>query len=236
MPTHFKIHDSGVDKVFERQMRNWEIARSQRTTPPAAPGQQVEHFVTISRSVGLSGDDAARAIGQRLGWPVFDKEVLQEMAGDDDVRRRLYELMDGRDLSWLEACLQPFSVSGAERDDYFHRLTETILSLARKGHAVFLGRGADLILPRDLGLRVRVMASRRYCIEQYARAHDLTIKKAEKVVEDIERERYRYIRNHFHVDAAEPTRFDLIFNQEHLTTGEIADIVAAALRVRRIIV
>ncbi len=235
MLAEVKGQTRGADKLVERQMRNWEIARAQKTSGTAEVLQQVEPFLTVSRNVGLSGLDVAQQIAARLGWPVFDKELLQHMAGDDAVRRRLYELMDGRDLTWLESCLRPLGVTGAERDDYFHRLSETILSLARKGRAVFVGRGADLILPREMGLRIRLTASRAYCTGQFAAAHGLQQKQAEKQIADIERERTAFIHRHFHVDAGDPTRFDLCLNCERLAPEEVAELVLAAMRLRRMI-
>jgi cytidylate kinase len=234
MSTQVRIHTSGVDRLVERQMRNWEIARAQ-VPAVSVPSQQVEQFITISRAVGLSGDDVANEIAARLKWPVFDRELLQHMAGDDDVRRQLYELMDGRDLTWLESCLRAFGFAGAERDDYYHRLSTTILTLARKGHAVFLGRGADLILPRVLGLRIRLVASLPYRIERFAQQNKVDTRQAEKDIAEIERERTKFIQHHFRVEAGDPARFDIGLNAERLTPSEIADIVMAAMRVRRMI-
>jgi hypothetical protein len=80
-----------LGKLVERQMRNWELSRAQRPVPqPAAPPRQVEDFVTISRLVEAGGQEVAHELGQRLGWPVFDREILQAMAHDDAVRARLY--------------------------------------------------------------------------------------------------------------------------------------------------
>ncbi|MCP5110323.1 MAG: cytidylate kinase-like family protein, partial [bacterium] len=72
MPTH-----ADTSRLVERQMRNWELARAQRVEVPAVPGaKEVEHYVAISRTVGSGGSEVAVLLGERLGWPVFDKEIL----------------------------------------------------------------------------------------------------------------------------------------------------------------
>ncbi|RMF79739.1 MAG: hypothetical protein D6744_08860, partial [Planctomycetota bacterium] len=93
-----------IDRLIEKQIRNWEIARAQRRQTPTEDdsGQAVAPFVTISRMVGSGGTEIARRLGERLGWPVFDKDLLQKMAGDDRVRVRIYEAMDERDVGWID--------------------------------------------------------------------------------------------------------------------------------------
>lgn len=230
MPSLLGIKNLPVARLVERQLRNWEFARQQRDGGPAPRAGQVMDFLTISRSVGVPGDKIAAAIHKELDWPMFHRELLQAMAGDDKCRRRLYDAMDERDLGWLEEFVRAMSFSDNAKDDYFHRLTETVLSLARKGHAIFLGRAADLILPREMGLRVRITASRAYCIRQYAKAKGVSLKQARREVERVERERSVFIRRHFRVDAAEPTRHDLIINLEYITLNQAVDLILTLMR------
>jgi len=84
--------------MVEKQMRNWELAKAQRLTVPEPRRAEVEDFIAISRSVGAGGNSVAVVLGEALGWPVFDKEILQTMAGDDAIRREIYASMDERDI------------------------------------------------------------------------------------------------------------------------------------------
>ncbi|MEW6251294.1 MAG: cytidylate kinase family protein, partial [Planctomycetota bacterium] len=152
-----------IAKLVEKQMRNWELSRAQRAAGPGGQGgtgtaQRVAPFVAISRSVEAGGSEVARELGEALGWPVFDREILQAMAGDNEVRARLYENMDERDKSWIEDALKWLLRGRVPPEDYYYRVTEAVLAIQRQGPAVFLGRGADLILPKELGLRVRLDA------------------------------------------------------------------------------
>ncbi len=123
MPTGKPSHDSGIAKVIERQMRNWELARSQRATLPALKRKEVENFVALSREVGARGREVAELVSERLGWPVFDRRLLQTMAGNDQTRQRVYATMDERDLGWLEQMLRVVTQPGFVKNDYFHRLS-----------------------------------------------------------------------------------------------------------------
>lgn len=224
-----------IDSVVERQMRNWELARQQRGPIPVDGQRQVAEFITISRAVGLPGREVASLLNLKLGWPMFDREILQAMAGDDECRRQIYEVMDERDLGWLETILKGMRAGVDGREDYFRRLSETVLALARKGHTIILGRAADLILPKDIGLRIRITASRNHCVKSYADLKGVSLEKAAKDVEEIEHERARFVRHHFHIEVNDPSRNDLTFNMERFTVQQVADIILAALRTKGVI-
>lgn len=227
--------DSTIAKFVERQMRNWELARQQRLqVDRVREDQQVEDFVTISREVAAGGFAVAEQLGQRLGWPVFDKEILQHMAGDDQLRARLYEKMDERDASWLESVLRWLLQGEFRKEDYFHRLSETVLALARQGPAIFLGRCVDLILPGDRCLRVCLLAPEKDRVKEYARRNQCAEKTARAQIEHIERERAEFCRKVFGRDPADPTRFDLVFNLGRVSQADAVELIIAALRLRGI--
>lgn len=223
---------AGVNKLLERQMRFWELSREQRPPPPPAGPPQVRDFITISRMVGSGGSEVAAIVHERLGWPLFDREILAAMSHDDAIRQRLYASMDERDLGWLEESVRAVVQGEFVKNDYFHRLTESVLSLARQSSAIFLGRAADLMLPKDRGLRVRVVAGPERCIERYARRRSIGLAQARSEIERIEKERSEFIDRHFRIDAADQTRHDLIVNLDRFTPGQAADLVLSALRFR----
>ena len=225
--------DSNIARIVERQMRNWEIARQQHPQVEHDKDQQQVHdFVTISREVATGGAAVATRLGERLGWPVFDKEILQHMAGDDQVRTRLYEKLDERDTNWLESALHWLLQGEFRIEDYFHRLSETVLALARQGPAILLGRGADLILPKSRGLRVRLLAPEEDRVSEYARRHQCDEKTARDQIERTAHERAEFTRRHFGKAADELTRFDLVLNLGRLSHDDAVELIVTALRLR----
>ncbi|MCG8409070.1 MAG: cytidylate kinase-like family protein [Phycisphaerales bacterium] len=223
--------------LIEKQMRNWEIARSQRTEHSARPArQEVEHFISISRAVGLPGNEIASLLHDRLGWPVFDREILHTMAGDDTYRERIYGELDEHDEGWLQEFTRSLTQGRfISREEYFRSLMETVVALARQGHVIFLGRATDMILPKDIGLRVRLTASRDYCVHRFAEQNHLHYEAAVRQIEEIEHERARFLRSHFHVEASEQTRHDLIINFERFNREQTADMIMSALKIRGIV-
>jgi len=225
-----------IQHLIEKQLRNWELARSQQVPQQHEPRPAVHPFVTISRQVGAGGLTVAEGLAQRLGWPVFDQQLLHAMAGDDRVRERLYESMDERDIHWLEEVMH-WMLHGRPHSphDYVQRLCRTVLAIARGGSAIFVGRGADLILPQETGLRVRLAAPREQRVENFARRHGLDPQQARDEIERVEKERAEFVRRHFHRDANDPLRFDLVVNTGRMEAAGTVDLILAAVRLRGLI-
>jgi cytidylate kinase len=227
-----RVYTDDVNKLVEKQLRNWEFAHAQQPAPGASTPQAVRQFVTISRTLRSGGHQVAELLGEKLGWPLFDREILHAMAGNDQVRARLYRHMDERDESWLEDALHWVIEGELRKDDYFCRLTETVLALARKGPAIFLGRAADLILPRDHGLRVRVIAPLDQRVQTYAAEISASESAARIEVERIDAQRDEFRRHHFGPHANDDTRHDLHINLGRFTTEQAVELIIAALRIR----
>jgi hypothetical protein len=225
---------SGIARLIEKQLRSWEQARMQRLKTPGPRKPEVEDFICISRMVGVDGHGIAAALGEKLHWPVFGRELLDTMAGDDAIRQRIYANMDQRDLNWWEESLRAVMDKGFVRNDYFRRLCETVLSLARQGNSVFLGRGADLILPKDRGFRVRLIASAENRIESHARTTGMDPESAKQEVEQIERHRAEFFVHRFGVEASDPLRHDLVLNLDRWSFQDAVTLIldARALRQR----
>ena len=116
--------------------------------------------IAISREAGARGSSVAREVGRRLGWTVYDHELLESIAREMKVRASLLESVDEKHKSWLEERVEAFSAIPYVSENAFVRhLVETVLSLGVHGECVIVGRGAAHILPAATTLRVRLIAA-----------------------------------------------------------------------------
>lgn len=224
----------GLSRVIEKQMRNWELGRAQRPDVFVTSQQDFAPFVTIANVCGAGGNEVAQMLAERLGWPVFDREILTLMARDDDVRESLYRSMDERDLNWFENVFRTLVQQEFRKNDYFHRLTQVVLWLARQGPAIYVGRSVDLIMPKDKGLRVKVVASMERCVENFVRFSNVSPEQAWREIERIERERREFVENHFHIDPYTAMRFDLQIRVDRFATSQVVDMITCAIIARGI--
>jgi len=222
-------HSPDIARLVERQLRNWELTRGQKPSR-VRTHEEVHQFVTISRAVGAGGARVATLTGQRLGWPVFDKELLQAMAGDDCLRQKLLATLDERDVSWLEEVLCWMFRGDFRPSSYLPRLAKTALTIARGGHAVFVGRATDLILPKAVGLRVRIIADPERCVRAFAQRGGISLDEARREVDRIERGRAEFICRRFDRQATDPLRFDMLLNLDRISPEHAVELILAGLR------
>src|SRR5687767_12951302 len=64
-----------------------------------------EFTIALSREAGTYGALVARKAADRLGWPVYDQELVQRIADDMGVRRTLLESVDERKVGWVSESL-----------------------------------------------------------------------------------------------------------------------------------
>jgi cytidylate kinase len=187
--------------------------------------------VAFSREAGSGGITVANEVGRRLNWPVFDQQIMEKLAQDLKVDVTLVEDYDERRGSWLVDTIKAFSASGSVSEvAYFHRLVRMLQALGARGECVVVGRGSMYVLPLDTTLRVRIVASREDRIAFIARERQLTRAEAARFVDTKDRDRLKFIKDHFHKDPADPLTYDLIVNRSRFSVDETAELVIEALQ------
>lgn len=223
-----QLLSAGMSSVVEQQMRNWELAKSQHLDDgPVLPAENTD-FICLTREFGTNADQIAALVAEKLGWPFFDREIIHAMAGNDALRELVYASMDEREIGYFEELLHSFLDPGSFRGDYFHELTHTIRSIARQCSAVFVGHGADMILPPDAGLRVDIVAPMEMRIRNAAERLQIPWEQARREIERLEKERAAYLRRHFPRGKRVSRPYDLVINLRRLSIAAAADLIVAA--------
>ena len=189
--------------------------------------------IAISREAGTRGPAVARSVGERLGWQVYDHELLEIVARDLNVRVQLLEEVDERHITWLQECVEAFAAVPAVREGkYIQHLIEVLLSLAARGRTVIVGRGSPFVLPSATTLRVRLMAPLEDRIEVICRERKLSHAEAARFVAQTDRERAQIVKLHFQRDPADPQHYDMVLNTSQFSIDECASLVIDALNAK----
>lgn len=214
-------------------MRNWELAKSQRGPEAPPPTGKLHPYVAISRTIGSGGTQVARVVAETLGWSFFDRELLDVMASDDDVRRRMYAIEDEHERGLFEDVLLSIGSGGpAQRDDYFHNVVRASVSLAARQPAVFVGRGVGYILPAPAGVTVRIVAAADHCDARYAVRRSLPMETARKERVQLEADRRKFLRKHFGHRTDDEASFDLTVAVDRIGQGEAVNLITTLVRSR----
>ena len=188
-------------------------------------------YLLISREKGAGGNTVARLAGKRLGWQVFNNEIVDEIAQKAHVRRQLIESLDERDQATIQDILgQLLNPQEIGTSGYLGYLKQVVLTLGHQGDVVIVGHAARFILPGQFGLSVRMVAPIEARVRRIADKVRLSLDAARVEVERTDRERVKSVRRYFGHDVADPLSHDLIINTAALTAEAAAEVVITALQ------
>jgi cytidylate kinase len=194
------------------------------TLPPQGtikhPRQPV---ITISRDYGSGGDVIASQLCQRLGLPLYDEDLLREVArrlnDDPAILRMLDEGFGHAKDMWL---YRLFSGKDIGVDTYRDTLIKVVMSLGRLG-GVIIGRGAHVILHDACALRVRIAGTPEVCARRMAAAGHGTEDSELAKAKDINHRRGKFVWEVFHSRLSDVNQFDLTVNTDRM--AEFEDVV-----------
>lgn len=189
--------------------------------------------IAVSREAGSRGSTIAGRVGQKLGWPVYNQELLEYIAQEGAFREDMVDNLSPAAAQWaatqLETLLREQNLS---QHPSIIDLARIILSLGAQGQVVLIGRGAGCILPRDTTLHVRIVApleDRIAYVKQWLR---LSREAAAEQVHARDHRRAEFIATHFHRQPGEVYQYDLLLNSSLLGEDLCAELIAQAARAK----
>jgi cytidylate kinase len=226
--------NGNVTDAAERQMQRWLHRQKGQENAALAPSTGklagIGPYLTISREAGAGGSRIARLVGETIGWEVLDRELLECLAERYHTSPAVLELVDETTTHWITEIfgnwINPASVSQMQ---YVFRLGRVILMAASGGKVIFVGRGAQFLLPHDRGLSVWLVAPLKYRVQQIMERRHLSFEEARDYVGKTDAGRRDFVRQYFHHDVPDPHLFDLVVNVEKLGPESAAHLIAETL-------
>ncbi len=229
--TH-KSSSQRMSEALEKARKHWlketqsapaQVSSEEKVTPTA-------FTITISREAGARGSTIAEKVGEKLAWPVYNKELLDLISQETGLKVDLLESVDEKHVSWLQECVEAFtSTPYVSENAYVKYLVNALFSLASMGDCIIVGRGAPQILPAHHTLRVRLVGPQPERVDYIAKKFGLKRADAVKWVAQKDKERDQFVRNHFQKDPADPHNYDLVINTMRVSADIATDMIVAAL-------
>ena len=227
---------SNLEQIVDRQVHSWEVRQKLAREGAKAAPHELSHlkegpWITLSHQPGSGGAELARMLSKKLGWQVWDKEIITAIAHNDPAREKMLSLLDGHAVGALQEFLTTVMVRGTvSRNGFAHELAQVIWTLARQGRAILIGRGANWLLDSRHGLRVRTMAPRDLRARRVARERNIDLSLAEETVRSEDGQFAGFIRQLYHKDINDPLGYDLVLNLGELDVDVAAEMVVTAVR------
>lgn len=225
--------ESSTERLVDRAIGHWEKGRRAAATQPGTAPPKPGLTICLEREAGTQGSVIAHEVGKLLGWPVYDRELLEKIAQEMHLQVRLLESVDERHESWLEEAVESFSqIPLVGESVYVRHLVRTVLALGTHGECVIVGRGAAFILPAERTLRVRLIGRPEDRVAVAARKLGVDESEAARTVRSLDRQRRMFVRDHFLKDSSDEHNYDLILNTSRFTPAACAELIVAATEYR----
>ncbi len=227
---------------IERRMRA-QIQVLHRLAKKDELGMQAENkppFVTISRQFGCRAFDLSEALSAKLkaefpnyDYVIYDKKLLETLGDHDEMLAEMIHALSKSTKTEMEDWLDStFSGKPLEFKVYRH-LAKTQVTLASAGACILIGRGGALTTRHlDSGIHVRLVAPIQWRINTLNSVPDRKEVISRDTIERYDKERDGFVRKYLGLDITAATNYDLVFNNEKLSTSEQAAILVDLIKIR----
>ncbi|MCD6350539.1 MAG: cytidylate kinase-like family protein, partial [Armatimonadetes bacterium] len=190
-----------------RSFARWHVDRqlAERFWRDARERPAMGDVITVSRQMGSGGTTVAMMVAKELDFKLYDREIIEHIA--DRLRAELHQIepLDEATTGAVQGIIHGVLEHLPSSATYKRILTEVLRSIAEQGQVIIVGRGAGLVLPHSL--RVRIVAPFEVRVARVAELEDLTPRQARDLVARTDRQRQAFGRAHFRVDLSDPTLY-----------------------------
>jgi cytidylate kinase len=216
----------------------WLFGTADQTSQPRPQPIPVARFqnLCVSREAGAGGGALARIVGERLGWKVYDDELIEAIAHRMEVTldevRALDELAPSVVQDWLLPLREEYY---APQEAYLDHLAKLIEAIGRAGESILVGRGAGFMLPRETTLSIRVIAPLKERALRLAERMGVSVRTARRAARDLDRRRAQFDRTMHRANVHDPHHFDLVLDTHSLGLEIAAEVVIQTIEIGRTI-
>jgi Cytidylate kinase-like family len=191
--------------------------------------------ITISRQMGAGGIEIANLLAGQLSarccrvWVVFEKNLAQLVWQNHHLPAPVGRFFDeGIPQAIHDTAQELLGVRITGWNQVEHTVA-TILRLAGRGDAIFVGRGANIITANQKAvLRVRLIAPFAKRVRQIEEQHRLGTQEAVELISATDDMRRRYIKHYFRAEIDDPINYHFVINTGAIGYQETAHIIAEA--------
>jgi hypothetical protein len=199
-------------------------------------------LVTISREYGAGGSELGVLLGQRLGWPVLDHELIAKLAQRLSCEEGEVVAMDEHAPSFFERLAAVGTVTAPESRSHMRPWStdpdcvaaaarEVLLEAVENLPLIVVGHGGNcLFRGRTDVLRVRVIAPVELRVQRVARRSNVSPSRAASEIRRRDSDRQHYLQRYYRSDANDPYGYDLQINTGTVSLESAADVVFGLIR------
>lgn len=198
-------------------------------------------FVCISRQAGAGGHSLGEMLLKKTeehhyadlfrGWMMFDKELCEAVATEEDLRVSLNVLVSEEYHSDMSDYIHQLVSGETPQFAVYKRLFEIVRTLAAVGKVIIVGRGGSFVTRNmQAGISVRLVAPEEMRVEAIKTLLNESTEEAKKRVAKHARESAHFVRDLFASDINDAGNYDRLWDTGETPIEDIADTLMGMIK------
>ena len=181
-------------------------------------------IITVSHAAFTNGSAIAEKVAANLNYQCVNREVLMEASRRYGIPEAKFTEVLETQGHWWERWLESLRL-------YRITLQAAMCEMAQGGNLVYFGRAGQELFPgiRHV-LKVLIIASMDYRIEQVKIRRGLDGESARQFLKDLDRIRGRRLRALFNIDWQDPVGYDVVINTSRIHPDMAVFLITEAAR------
>jgi cytidylate kinase len=223
------------DTIFLEKCQTYIDCHMQRPRSEAGQSLQPAPSITISRQTGAGGLTVAKSLadwlnhrvpGAGVNWTVFHKNLVSKVLEDSKLPARLAQFMPEDKVSGISDAVEEILGLHPASWKLIRRTTETILQLAELGHAIIVGRGANVVAQRLTNtFHVRLVGGLNRRAERIMAQRKINKAAALGSIKKSDAGRKRYVKKYYGANIDDPLMYHLIINTDDLAEPDVSALI-----------
>jgi cytidylate kinase len=205
-------------------------------------------LITISRQYGAGGSEVARQVAAALGWRVVDNELVEQVAARAGLPPERVAEREERCATFVERLARTLAAATPDvfpppdtagtmvdlSETELVKITEAVVrEVASRGRVVLVGRAAPAVLARETdALHVKLVAPRAFRLEVATARLGCPAERAAQVLDETDKMRGRYIREHYSRNWEDPVNYHLVINTAAVGFDGATEVIVERARAR----
>lgn len=217
-----------LTKIVEDRIKAWEAEKLRNKNFASQKGNFP--VITISREFGSRGAALAGLIGERTGFKVWDREIIEAISKELGSNQEFVETIDENRRDMIEDAIFGFLKNVNTNVNYLRTLVRVVKTVEQHGNAIIVGRGSNYICLNPDSVHVRVVSPVKKRAADYAERKGVKMKEALAVIDRKDKERADFVKKNLKNDVYNASDYDIVLNSGTLDMDAMMEIVMEAYR------
>ncbi len=200
-------------------------------------------LITVSREFGAGGSDFARDLGERLGWPVLDQDIIHRVAERLHLRVGTVERLDEHPPSWLARVTSALLITPPElpvgmdtshllhMDSVAEAAQKVLVEAAEKPPLIIVGHsGQNIFATRPGALHVRLVAPLETRVDRLTARFGWDRNTAAERANHVDADRAAYSQRYYHREWRDPLLYHVVIDTGRVSIDEAVTMMEAMAR------